>query len=109
MWTNELLERLENAGVGCHMGSRFVGALAYADDITLPALCASALSILITLCENYAAEYDIIFIRNKSKLLFIKGRSSVMMQTENMVNGQIVNVSEKKTSSFRAYSIDDGS
>ena len=96
VYTNGLLERLENAGVGSHMGSRFVGALAYADDITLLALCESALSILITLCENYAAEYDIIFIRNKSKLLFIKSRSSVMMQTENMVNGQIVSVSEKK-------------
>ena len=49
------------------MGSRFVGALAYANDITLLAPCQSALSILIGVCENYAAEYDIMFNGDKSK------------------------------------------
>ena len=77
------------------MGSRFVGAHAYADDITLLAHCKSALSILISVCENYAAEYDIMFNGDKSKLLFFKGRSSVMMPSEIMVNGQIVVVSQK--------------
>ena len=77
------------------MGSRFVGALAYADDITLLAPCKSALSILISVCENCAAEYDIVFNVDKSKLLFFKGRFSVMMRSEIMVNSQIVCVSEK--------------
>ena len=35
------------------------------------------------------------FNGDKSKLLFFKGRSSVMMPSEIMVNGQIVGVSEK--------------
>ena len=76
-------------------GSRFVRALAYAEDITFLAICKSALSILISVCENYAIEYDIMFNGNKSKLLFFKGRSSVMMPSEIMVNGQIVGVSGK--------------
>ena len=108
VYSDGLLERLKNSGVGCHMGSRFVGALAYADDITLLALCKSALSILIRVCENYAAEFDILFNGNKSKLLFFKGRSSVMMPSKIMVNGQIVGVFEKN-SSFRSYYFDDGS
>ena len=95
VYTDGFLERLKNTGVGCHLGSRFVGALAYGDNITLLAPCKSALSILIKVCENYAAEYDIMFNGDKSKLLFFKGRSSVMMPSENMVNGQIVGVSEK--------------
>ena len=95
VYTDGLLERLKNTGVGCHISSRFVGALAYADDITLLAPCKSALSILISVCENYAAEYDIRFNGDKSKLLFFKGRSSVMMSSEIMVNVQIVGVSEK--------------
>ena len=57
--------------------------------------CKSALLILMSVCENYAAEYDIMFNGDKSKLLFFKGRSSVMMSSELMVNGQIVGVSEK--------------
>ena len=60
-----------------------------------PTSSKSALSILISVCENYAAEYDIMFNGDKSKLLFFKGRSFVMMRSENMVNGQIVGVSEK--------------
>ena len=30
-----LLERLKNNGVGCYIGDKFVGALAYADDLVL--------------------------------------------------------------------------
>ena len=30
-----LLKRLDESGVGCHMGGHFTGALAYVDDITL--------------------------------------------------------------------------
>ena len=89
VYTDGLSERLENTGVGCHMGSRLVWALAYTDDNTLLAPCISAL------CKNYAAEYDIMLNGNKIKLLFFKGRSSVMMPSEIMVNGQIVGVSGK--------------
>ena len=92
VYTDGLSGRLENTGVGCHMGSQFVGALAHADDITLLVFCKSALSILSSVCENYAAEYGIIFNGNKSKLLFFKVRSSVMVPSEIMVNSQIFGV-----------------
>ena len=78
VYTDGLLERLKNT-----------------DNITLLAPCKSALSILIKVCENYAAEYDIMFNGDKSKLLFFNGRSSVMMPSDIMVNSQIVGVSEK--------------
>ena len=35
IYTDSLLKRLEESGVGCHMGVHFTRALAYADDITL--------------------------------------------------------------------------
>ena len=56
------------------MGCRFTGALAYADNITLLAPCKSALSIMIDVCVQYAAEFDILFNGSKIKLLFFKGR-----------------------------------
>ena len=95
MYTDGLLERLKNTGVGCHMGSRFVRVLAYADDITLLVPCKSSLSILIGVCENYAAEYDIMFNGDKSRLLFFKCRSSVMIPSEIMINDQLVGLSGK--------------
>ena len=74
VYTDGLLERLENTKVGCHMGSPFVGELTYADDITFLAPCKSTLSILISVCENDAAACDIMFNVNKSELLFFYGQ-----------------------------------
>ena len=34
IYTDSLLKRLEESGLGCHMGGHFTGALAYADDIS---------------------------------------------------------------------------
>ena len=90
-----MLERLQQTGVGCRMDSRFTGALAYADDITLLAPCKSTLSILISVCEDYAAEFDIIVNGSKSKLLYFKGRSSTMVPSGVLVNGEIVAIFDK--------------
>ena len=49
--------------------------------------------IIISVCKTYAAEYDVMFNWNNSKLLFC--RSSVMVQSEITVNGEIVDVSDK--------------
>ena len=35
IYNDSLLNKLEESGVGCHMGGHFTRALAYADDITL--------------------------------------------------------------------------
>ena len=90
-----MLERLQQTGVGCHIGSHFTGALVYADDINLLAPCKTALSILISVCEDYAAECDIIFNGSKSKWLYFKGRSSTMVPSEVLVNGEIIAISDK--------------
>ena len=76
------------------MGCRFTGALAYADDITLLAPCKSALSLMIDVCEQYAAEFDILFNGSKSKLLFFKGRYASTITSGIMVNGEIVHISD---------------
>ena len=35
VYTDGLLLRFKESGIGCHMGGHYAGALAYADDITL--------------------------------------------------------------------------
>ena len=89
-----MLKPLEETGVGCQVGNRFTGALAYADDITLLAPCKSALSILVSVCEKYASEFDILFNGSKSKLLFFKARFSNGMESGIMVKGEMVNISD---------------
>ena len=44
-----MLKALSKAGVGCFIGSNFVGALAYADDIVLVAPSAAAMRKLLSI------------------------------------------------------------
>jgi hypothetical protein len=62
-----LLNNLESSGIGCHIGSFFVGALAYADDLVLLAPSANAMRSMLHTCDIYAAEYNVLFNANKSK------------------------------------------
>ena len=47
IYTDGLLKRLQETGVGCHMGHHFSGALVYADDITFLSPSRSGLVILV--------------------------------------------------------------
>ena len=72
VYVDSLLGRLEQSGVGCHIGGHFVGALAYADDVTLVAPSRSGIRTLINVCEQFALDYDITFNGTKSQLMFLK-------------------------------------
>ena len=69
---DELLLKLSAAGVGCNIGSTFVGAPAYADDIVLICPTPSALRLLLKICDDFACEYDVMFNADKSKLLICR-------------------------------------
>lgn len=71
VYIDGLLVALSKAGVGCFLGSNFVGALAYADDIVILAPTASALRIMLAICDNYAKDYSISFNAGKSKCLVV--------------------------------------
>ncbi len=71
IYINDLLTRLSASGVGCYIGMSFVGALAYADDIVLIAPTPNATRKLLAICDDFAAQYDIVFNADKSKFLVI--------------------------------------
>ena len=58
---DELLKRLEEAHLGCRVGSCFAGAFAYADDIVLLTSSGRQLQLMIDLCVNLGKECDISF------------------------------------------------
>ena len=70
IYTDSLLKRLEESGVGCHMSGHFTGALAYADDITLLSPSMSELRTLSTVCEEYTTEFDVTFNGKKVSCCF---------------------------------------
>ena len=71
VYIDDLLLVLSKAGIGCYIGSNFVGAVAYADDIVLVAPTATALRKLLAICEGYAREYCISFNALKTKCLVV--------------------------------------
>ena len=71
VYIDDLLVRLARVGVGCFIGRKFVGALAYADDIVLVAPTASALRKMLVVCDNYATEYYMAFNVHKSKCMVL--------------------------------------
>jgi hypothetical protein len=72
IYIDDLLLLLSKVGVGCYIGSRFTGALAYADDIVLIAPTPLAMRKLLNVCEKYANEYNIQFNASKTKSLIVK-------------------------------------
>ena len=64
-----LLVKLKNEGAGCWLGNWFVAALGYADDVLLLAPTPRALRRMLSICEHFAKEYNVIFNCDKSKCL----------------------------------------
>jgi Reverse transcriptase (RNA-dependent DNA polymerase) len=67
----DLLVKLSRSGIGSFNGLNFVGTLAYADDIVQVAATPATMRKMLTICDEYAADYDVMFNHNKSKLLVI--------------------------------------
>ena len=71
-YVDGLFSRLSVLNVGCHVGPYFAGVFGYADDLNLLCPTIYGLKRMITVCEQYAAEFDIAFNGSKSKLLVFK-------------------------------------
>ena len=68
---DNLLLSLSSSGFGCFIGSAFTGALAYADDIVLICPSPYAMRRLLSLCDSFAAKFDLKFNASKSKFLVV--------------------------------------
>jgi hypothetical protein len=69
IYLDGLLSILRYCGVGCFVGDVFVGALAYADDLSLLSPTPCGIHQLPPVCESYACEIDIAVNGDKSKCI----------------------------------------
>ena len=58
-YIDRLLLEIKESGYGCHINNTFVGALGYADDVTLLSPSIRGLNAMISLCEVFAKNFDI--------------------------------------------------
>ena len=61
IYIDDLLGKLRQLGVGCHIGDKFLGAAGFADDIVLLAPSRGAMEIMLATCERFAAENNLKF------------------------------------------------
>ena len=61
LYMDELLIKLRNLGIGCHISGVFFGAALYADDLVLLAPSRNALQKMLDLCSEYAGEHNLVF------------------------------------------------
>ena len=71
VYVDGLLKLLSDVKVDCYIGHVFVGALAYADYIVLLAPTARAMRKLLSLCDEFASGFDVLFNAKQSKCLYI--------------------------------------
>ena len=76
---DDLLVKLKNSGIGCHIGHIFVGAFGYADDLIL--LCPSVVGLnkMIKICEDYANEHDILFNEKRVSILSLDHINTIQL------------------------------
>ena len=80
LYMDELLQQLRELGVGCYIGGVFYGAAMYADDLVLLAPCRSALQEMLSVCEKYAEQHNLVFStdpdpeKSKSKCIYMVGK-----------------------------------
>ena len=72
---DDLLIKLESSGIGCKIGFKYYGAIAYADDITLMASSLNGLNSLLKISESWGNENNIEFNPTKSQVICFSNKS----------------------------------
>lgn len=90
LYLDDLLLNLAHSGYGCHVGHKFTGALAYADDIVLLSPSLHGLKQMLQVCEDFSIEYDIVFNPGKSKMLIFNGSNEIRPL---MMNNTVIPIS----------------
>ena len=77
IYVDDLLFRLEKSGKGCRFHSAFAAALFYADDMAILAPSIKGLGLLLNICNDYCAEWDICLNEKKSRNLYFGKRTNI--------------------------------
>ena len=76
IYYDELIAKLASSGYGCRISQHFIGALSYADDITLLSPSLKGLRYMLNICEEYGKEFHVTF-NDKKTTGMVFGTSNV--------------------------------
>ena len=91
MYTDPLIGKVRQSGLGCHIGNKCASIFVYADDIILLTPSRFAMQALISICENYAEEYNLKYNPSKCKVMIFS--NSFNNNIRLVLNGTLLSVS----------------
>ena len=94
MYFDELLRRLRETDVGCHVGHMSYTAFGYADALLLLSPSIHGLEILVKTSESFASEYGVTFNAKKIECICFS-KNACPLQRQVNVNGQRVKWKDK--------------
>ena len=81
VYLDDLLKELRRLQLGCHIGGYWYGALGYADDLILLAPNREVLQRMLTICQSYAEDHNLVFStdpvpsKSKTKCMIFCGKA----------------------------------
>ena len=108
VYADELLKRLQCAGIGCHIGHMYAGTLCYADDTALLCPSIKGLQKMLDICEEFGKEYDVLFNERKTACICF-ARDHQMKEFHVTLNGHVLNceTSVKHLGIITSFNLDD--
>ena len=74
VYIDELILRLKELDLGCHINDVFTGVVSYADDLVLLSPTVSTTKSMLHVCEQYGKEFNVKFNPTKTKLIVFSNR-----------------------------------
>ena len=86
----DLLDELQNLGVGCYVGNTFLGAVAWADDFLLLAPNRAAMQMMLDVAADFGVRNNLEFscdpdpVKTKSKAIYMVGKKTGLQKPVNL-------------------------
>ena len=95
LYVDDLIAKIHELNIGCHVKEICTSALLYADDMTLLAPSMKGLQRLLKCCETYCRDWDICLNAKKSRNMYFGKRRGNLAQLT--LNGKTIEWAEKWT------------
>ena len=89
VYIDELLNRINTSGLGCHIGHKSFSGLGYADDVTIITPSVRSLQLLLNICEDFGIEYNVLFNAKKTICMRI-GSEGIAPKREVTLSGNVL-------------------
>ena len=90
VYVQDLLDELQNLGVGCYICNTFLGAIAWADDFLLLAPNRAAMQQMLDLAADFGLQNNLEFscdpdpVKTKSKAIYMIGKKTALPKPMNL-------------------------